>query len=221
MVLCGYHSYVHARVCQIRRAEFQRHQRAPDQCHLCADDVYHLSTTSRASMARPMGFTTSPTISGGGTRLFCPNYTASDGTKQKCYWSRGNGWVFVALARMMEVLPANDPHYAEYLQTFQEMAAALKAVQRADGFWNVNLGYANDFPGPESSGTACFLLMDCLGNQSRLSRHKHLFAGRRRRLECAGGGRAAPQRGGGQRLSRIRAGQRLLSDKQLLLHEHA
>jgi hypothetical protein len=36
------------------------------------------------------------------------------------------------------------------------MAAALKVVQRADGFWNVNLGYTNDYPGPESSGTACF-----------------------------------------------------------------
>jgi len=87
---------------------------------------------------------------------FLSNYTASDGTKQKCYWSRGNGWAFVALARTMEVLPTNDLHYAEYLQTFTNMAAALKAVQRSDGFWNVNLGYANDYPGPESSGTACF-----------------------------------------------------------------
>jgi unsaturated rhamnogalacturonyl hydrolase len=87
---------------------------------------------------------------------FLSNYKASDGTKQKCYWSRGNGWAFVALARTMEVLSTNDAHYAEYLQTFQQMAAAIKAVQRADGFWNVNLGYTNDFPGPESSGTACF-----------------------------------------------------------------
>ena len=107
-------------------------------------------------MAAPTAFTTPPTISGGGTRISWPNYTASDGTKQKCYWSRGNGWAFVALARTMDVLPTNDPHYAEYLQTFQEMAAALKAVQRPDGFWNVNLAYTNDYPGPESSGTACF-----------------------------------------------------------------
>jgi unsaturated rhamnogalacturonyl hydrolase len=87
---------------------------------------------------------------------FLANYTASDGTKQKCYWSRGNGWAFVALARTMDVLPTNDLHYAEYLQTFKDMAAALKAVQRSDGFWNVNLAYTNDYPGPESSGTACF-----------------------------------------------------------------
>lgn len=87
---------------------------------------------------------------------FLANYTASDGTKQKCYWSRGNGWAFVALARTMEVVPTNDLHYGEYLQTFTNMAAALKAVQRPDGFWNVNLAYTNDYPGPESSGTACF-----------------------------------------------------------------
>ena len=87
---------------------------------------------------------------------FLSNYVASDGTKEKCYWSRGNGWAFVALARTMDALSTNDAHYPEYLQTFEDMAGALKAVQRSDGFWNVNLGYTNDYPGPESSGTACF-----------------------------------------------------------------
>jgi rhamnogalacturonyl hydrolase YesR len=87
---------------------------------------------------------------------FMADYRASDGTTQKCYWSRGNGWAFVALARVMDVLPPSDPQYAGYLQTFRQMAAAIKAVQRPDGFWNVNLGYANDHPGPEASGTAMF-----------------------------------------------------------------
>ena len=36
---------------------------------------------------------------------FMANYTASDGTKQKCYWSRGNGWAFVALARTWMCFP--------------------------------------------------------------------------------------------------------------------
>ena len=87
---------------------------------------------------------------------FLSGYKAQDGTTQKCYWSRGNGWAFAALARIMDVLPPTDPHFGEYLQTFQEMAGALKAVQRSDGFWNVNLAYANDYPGPETSGTAMF-----------------------------------------------------------------
>jgi unsaturated rhamnogalacturonyl hydrolase len=87
---------------------------------------------------------------------FLANYRASDGTTQKCYWSRGNGWVLAGLARTLDVLPSSDAHFAEYVQTFQEMAAALKAVQRADGFWNMNLAYTNDYAGPESSGTSMF-----------------------------------------------------------------
>jgi rhamnogalacturonyl hydrolase YesR len=56
----------------------------------------------------------------------------------------------------LQELPANDPHRHEYLVTFQNMAAALKKVQRPDGFWNVSLADPNDFAGPEASGTAFF-----------------------------------------------------------------
>ncbi|HEY3606025.1 MAG TPA: glycoside hydrolase family 88 protein, partial [Pseudonocardiaceae bacterium] len=59
---------------------------------------------------------------------------------QNVYWSRGNGWVAAALARVLDVLPATDPHRAEYVQTLRQMAAALKAAQQPDGFWYVNLG---------------------------------------------------------------------------------
>jgi unsaturated rhamnogalacturonyl hydrolase len=87
---------------------------------------------------------------------YLANYKASDGTTQKCYWSRGNGWVFAGLARTLDVLPSTDAHFSEYSNTFQQMAAALIPVQRSDGFWNMNLAYTNDYPGPESSGTAMF-----------------------------------------------------------------
>ena len=72
------------------------------------------------------------------------------------YWSRGNGWVLATLARTLDVLPATDAHRAEYVQTFRQMAAALKAVQQPSGFWYVNLRDATQFPGPETSGTAFF-----------------------------------------------------------------
>jgi len=75
----------------------------------------------------------------------------------KVFWSRGNGWAFAALARVLTFLPVADPHRGEYLTTFQDMAAALKNVQRADGFWNVNLADPNHYPGPETSGTALFV----------------------------------------------------------------
>ncbi|MFI6096532.1 glycoside hydrolase family 105 protein [Lentzea sp. NPDC051213] len=72
------------------------------------------------------------------------------------YWSRGNGWVLAALAKVLEVLPQTSPYRAGYLADFRAMAAALARVQRADGFWNVNLGDPNNYPGPETSGTAFF-----------------------------------------------------------------
>lgn len=72
------------------------------------------------------------------------------------FWARGNGWVFAAHAKVLEALPTGDPHRAEYIATFQAMAAALKDVQRTDGFWNVSLYDPLDHPGPETSGTAFF-----------------------------------------------------------------
>lgn len=86
---------------------------------------------------------------------FDPPHTAPNG--EDTYWSRGNGWVFAALARVLDVLPTDAPHRAEYATTFQEMADALLPIQRTDGFWNVSLHDPNDFGGPETSGTAFFV----------------------------------------------------------------
>jgi rhamnogalacturonyl hydrolase YesR len=85
---------------------------------------------------------------------FDPPYTEPNGAH--CYWSRGNGWVFAALVRVLEVLPADESHRAEYLRTFQDMAAALVPLQRPDGFWNVSLKDPDHYGGRELSGTAFF-----------------------------------------------------------------
>ncbi|HEV3359450.1 MAG TPA: glycoside hydrolase family 88 protein [Pseudonocardiaceae bacterium] len=92
--------------------------------------------------------------------LFDPNkglwWRDSSFAGKNIYWSRGNGWVAAALARVLDVLPANDPHRATYVQTLQSMAAALRAAQQPSGFWYVNLGDPTQYPGPETSGTAFF-----------------------------------------------------------------
>jgi unsaturated rhamnogalacturonyl hydrolase len=72
------------------------------------------------------------------------------------HWSRGNGWVFAAHAKVLSVLPKSDPHYAEYLSTFTTMAQALAACQQPGGYWNSDLTGTDD-AGPESSGTSFFL----------------------------------------------------------------
>jgi unsaturated rhamnogalacturonyl hydrolase len=75
---------------------------------------------------------------------------------KSCYWSRGNGWVYSALVRVLDVLPTSDPHYAQYLSDFKAMSQALLAVQLPNGFWGQSLFDSTDFPGPETSGTALF-----------------------------------------------------------------
>jgi unsaturated rhamnogalacturonyl hydrolase len=76
---------------------------------------------------------------------------------KKVFWSRGKGWALGALVRILHDLPATDLHRAEYVTTFQQMSAALKAVQRPAGFWNMSLYDAGHYPGPEASGTALFV----------------------------------------------------------------
>jgi rhamnogalacturonyl hydrolase YesR len=80
------------------------------------------------------------------------------------YWSRGNGWVLAALARVLEMLPGGEPHRAAYEADFRALAAALIPLQREDGFWNASLtdpthcaaaGEPGE-DGPETSGTALF-----------------------------------------------------------------
>jgi rhamnogalacturonyl hydrolase YesR len=83
--------------------------------------------------------------------------TAKSPSGKNVYWSRGNGWVFAALARVLSEVPLSDSHYREYETTFKEMAGALKAIQRSDGFWNENLADPAHFGGPEASGTGLFV----------------------------------------------------------------
>lgn len=72
-------------------------------------------------------------------------------------WSRGNGWVAGAHVKSLKALPGSDPHLPEYRATLTRLIKAVAAVQRSDGFWNVNLADPAHLPGPETSGTSFFL----------------------------------------------------------------
>jgi len=85
---------------------------------------------------------------------FVPPYKEPNG--EDCYWSRGNGWVLAALVRVLDELPQTDAHYAEYLQDFKDMCAALLKIQQHDGLWTVSLHAPNHFGGKEISGSALF-----------------------------------------------------------------
>ncbi len=75
----------------------------------------------------------------------------------KIFWSRGNGWIFAGLPRVIRTLPKEDPHYERYVELYRRLAKAIAAQQQDDGFWRANLGDAWHYPMPESSGTAFFV----------------------------------------------------------------
>lgn len=94
---------------------------------------------------------------------------------KKILWSRGNGWAFAGLARLLEYLPRNDPQRAKYLALYRRMAESIAARQSADGFWRANLDDADQIPNPESSGTAFFCFGYAWGIRHHLlDRHKYL-----------------------------------------------
>ena len=86
---------------------------------------------------------------------YVPPYKEKDGNN--CYWSRGNGWVYAALVRVMETLPKNSKDYQYLKKDFVAMSKALLKCQREDGFWNVSLVSPTTYGGPEMTGTGLFL----------------------------------------------------------------
>jgi len=83
-----------------------------------------------------------------------PDHSTDSGKKD--FWSRGDGWVFAALARTLDKLPQDAPHRAEYVEVFTSMAEALKASQQPEGYWTRSLLDPEQAPGPETSGTSFF-----------------------------------------------------------------
>ncbi len=86
---------------------------------------------------------------------FVPPYKEPNG--EDCYWSRGNGWVYAALVRVMKEIPIDEKHYKDYEKDFLAMTEALLKCQRKDGYWNVSLHDAKNFGGKEVTGTSLFI----------------------------------------------------------------
>ena len=86
---------------------------------------------------------------------FDPPYKEPNG--EDCYWSRGNGWVVAALVRILNTIPKNETHRAEYLSDYKNMMRALAKIQRNDGYWNASLHDSTNFGGKELTGTSLFV----------------------------------------------------------------
>jgi len=104
---------------------------------------------------------------------FIPPYKEPNG--ENCYWSRGNGWVYAALARVLSEIPKDEKHYKDYVNDFRSMTKALVKCQRKDGFWNVSLHDPKNYGGKEVTGTSLFIYGMAWGiNNGLLSKEKYL-----------------------------------------------
>ena len=86
---------------------------------------------------------------------YTPPYKESDG--KDCYWSRGNGWVYAALVKVMNTIGDKDPYYKELKKDYISMSESITSCQRQDGFWNVSLISPATYGGKELTGTSLFL----------------------------------------------------------------
>jgi rhamnogalacturonyl hydrolase YesR len=82
--------------------------------------------------------------------------TQKEKNGQKIFWSRGNGWVMGAFAKVLEVMPKGYPGRGKYITQYKEMADRIAAIQGEDGLWRSGLLDPGDYDLPEVSGTAFF-----------------------------------------------------------------
>ncbi len=51
------------------------------------------------------------------------------------YWGRGNGWMAVAMAELLTVLPKKNENYKRILNAYKKMMVTLLTYQAKDGMW--------------------------------------------------------------------------------------
>jgi unsaturated rhamnogalacturonyl hydrolase len=75
---------------------------------------------------------------------------------RKVFWSRGNGWVFAGLARLLHDMPEDYPERGRLTGLFKDMAEKIASIQGQDGYWPSSLLDPASLPNPETSGTGFF-----------------------------------------------------------------
>jgi rhamnogalacturonyl hydrolase YesR len=82
--------------------------------------------------------------------------TKTEKNGKPLYWARGNGWVLAALAKVLELMPADYPTRPKYVAQFKEMSATIASLQTADGLWKTGLLDPDSYPMAEVSGSAFY-----------------------------------------------------------------
>ena len=87
-------------------------------------------------------------------RYVYPQHTTAKGKKD--FWARGDGWVLAGLAKVLQDLPTDYPHYAFFAAKFHRLAHTVAKTQQPEGYWTRSMLDPAHAPGYETSGTAFF-----------------------------------------------------------------
>jgi unsaturated rhamnogalacturonyl hydrolase len=71
------------------------------------------------------------------------------------HWARANGWAIMAMAELLDVLPADHPQRSKILDLYREHAAGLVATQGHAGLWHQLLDRRESYE--ETSASAMFV----------------------------------------------------------------
>jgi rhamnogalacturonyl hydrolase YesR len=83
-----------------------------------------------------------------------PKHKSPNGKKE--FWSRGSGWVFAALAKVLKELPKDNGYRTEFIEVMNTMAGSLVKTQQKEGYWTRSIMDPEQGPGEETSGTSLF-----------------------------------------------------------------
>ena len=122
--------------------------------HLTDNELYLTKLYEYFSYARDLMYDKDAKLYYRDAKYIFPKHKSVNGKKD--FWSRGNGWMFAGLARILSDLPDNWKHKGEFARLFTDMAASLKDAQQEGGYWTRSLIDPEHAPGEETSGTAFF-----------------------------------------------------------------
>jgi len=99
---------------------------------------------------------------------------AREANGKSVFWSRGNGWVFAGLARVLAEMPQDFPTRPRYVALLRQMADEIASLQMQDGLWRAGLLDESAYRYPEVSGSAFFTYGIAYGiNAGLLDRRKY------------------------------------------------
>lgn len=88
-------------------------------------------------------------------KIYYHCYNTDNNEHGVAHWSRANGWVFMAQADLLQMMPENHPMRDAVMANFQQQASGVARYQGKNGLWHQILDREDSYE--EITGTAMFV----------------------------------------------------------------